>query len=93
MAQVQIAWQLLKQQRISKLEKELLGIKISVGDHFVGIDCCNEPIDGVVTKILQNTVIVECRVKYHIVKKSEIENQGQQFDGFEKENKFNRTHI
>ena len=48
---------------------------VTVGDHFVGIDCCNEPINGKVTKILQNTVIVECGIKYHVVKRSEIENQ------------------
>lgn len=43
---------------------------VSAVDHFVGVDCCNESINGTGTKILQNTVIVECGVKYHVVKKS-----------------------
>lgn len=79
--------------RINWLNRELLGIKINAGDHFVGLDCCNESIDRIVTMILKNTVVVECDVENHLVKKSEIEKNGQLFDGLKIENKFNLTPL
>lgn len=66
-------------------------MEINVGDYFEGKDCCNEYISGTISKILENVVIVECPVKYHVVKKSEAEKAGQTFEKLKKKNEFNRT--
>lgn len=68
-----------------------MGVK--VGDYFEGLDCCNELIRGSISKILENVVIVECEVKYHVVKKSEFKNQGRIIPDYVRRKEFNNMGL
>lgn len=62
---------------------------LQIGEFFRGLDCHNELVSGTVSTILQNTFIIENGTEHFVIKKSEIEKQGEYFPKQKNKEHFN----